>query len=226
MVIPVALLNKTINIGTFSFTYDDFGDNTESLELGAVDVKIRLTRNKDYVPGVTKESGYYAVSELKGFIIPSVEVSVGDYIFDQSDYKVYEVTHINSVPGGVTDHHQELFLKKVENKEFDNLIYDVELTSLTSISFELDCLTIVPTKIRLKMGDSTDESTWSWEDVETTAVTHNRSYTVTGLSENTKYFFKVYLYYPDDIQGMIYSNRFSITTGTIGLDDMGELVRE
>jgi len=113
----------------------------------------------------------------------------GDYIFDQSNYKEFRVVFVNDMPGGVSDHHKELYL--MNTNDITGKGINVATESTTAISFTISWDTYVTVKRAISYGtDKDDEDSWT-----TTSFTDDFELSgekqVTGCITKTKYYYRI-----------------------------------
>lgn len=109
--IPERLLNRRVNVSRISggVTISDSGEVRNDPSTLVTNVKMRITANK-YFGDNTRPEGWLVTSTHVGFIQYTENVKAGDVITDREDGKIYTVNFVDNMPGGVTDHHKEVFM--------------------------------------------------------------------------------------------------------------------
>lgn len=114
--ISTTYLNKTvIQKRLEGGSENSIGEPTNTPTTIKSDLKIRITRNAPNtgVDYISDFGGQRANTEHKGFTLPTEDIVKGDILVDGS--KKYLVEDVETEPGGVQNHHFELWLKKVSN---------------------------------------------------------------------------------------------------------------
>ncbi len=91
---------------------DSTGDLIVDEEIVIVALKIRITDNVNYKNESQPEYGKMSNSNKIGFCNVGNDIRTGDIIYDGT--KKYFVDAVDSEPGGVMDHHMELYLSYSE----------------------------------------------------------------------------------------------------------------
>lgn len=190
-VISTGLLSQLVRRVTSSNdSYTDSGDANTGLALVAGQIAIRIVNNEEYILGATIEQGYKVVSTHLGFILPSVTIKIGDYLYDENDYEEYEVTYINFLPGGVKSHHKEIYMRRVNEER--GWFYDITTESSGETSFSFSWITRAETQRYLKYGtDPTDEDSWTTITIDPSYYTSHTT-TIGSLSLETRYYLRFY----------------------------------
>jgi hypothetical protein len=111
--IPTRLLNKTATQTRRTFVVGDSGASGVSETTISSSLIIRVTLNDRMIDhGRTGEGGQLVVVSHVGFVLPSASVLKGDFV--TVDGIKYRVQYVEDNPGGLTDHHKELYLEAVE----------------------------------------------------------------------------------------------------------------
>ena len=111
MAISESLLNKTVIVKRDTIeVVDSYGDVSTTLA-SIASIKMRINRNR----GGEKEiriTGKIITSTHKGFCLPTANIRMGDYVIDGTEK--YWVDFVDDKPGGVTDHHKEIYMTLTE----------------------------------------------------------------------------------------------------------------
>lgn len=229
MTISTDYLNRIAYRATHSSpVHDEYGDVSSELNVVGdnVGIPIRITRNKEYWPGATMKQGYAMAAASKGFIEDTEIVEIGDFIFDSETYRAYEVLHVDIMPGGISDHHKELYLKSTDAKELaGGLLRSISSIAAGKTGFDLYTVTFIPTLIKLHYGtDPDNENFWSYTSPESSA---NRGTAVRielrDLPEVTQFYGRMVIFWPNRV-AMEQSYKFMFKTGDdeTGVEEVGK----
>jgi len=206
----LASLNQVVKRITSGTTLTDSGDISDEFNLVAGDIAIRFCNNEDYQSGEVTEGGFKFVSEQIGFILSTIEIEEGDYIFNEDSYKEYRVTFVDDAPGGVVDHHKEIYLKNTNDIAGKGI--NVLVLETLEDSFTISWDTFVGVQRAITYGENeTDEDTWATTDF-TVALATSGSVEVPTLDSNTKYCCRIISKLPDDTE--IKGRKKDVTTST------------
>ena len=125
MPIPEKLLNESVVIRRIAKTITGSGDiEQESSEI-LTDVPMRIVNNDKFKTfGQTTEIGEWVNCSHLGFCVHSLDILKGDFVDTslvrhigssvQATAISYRVLYVEWNPGGVSNHHMELYLERVE----------------------------------------------------------------------------------------------------------------
>lgn len=112
-IIPQRLLVSVASVQRASQTATSTGDMSQTLTTVLSNVLIRVTLNDRMITyGRTGEQGENVVVSHIGFVLPTSIIVKGDFV--TVGLEQFKVLYVEDNPGGITGHHKELYLERVE----------------------------------------------------------------------------------------------------------------
>ena len=123
------------------------------------DIAIRFANNNSFKVSLLEQSHFNKISKCIGFINVSTEIEIGDYIFNQENYKEYLVIYIKNYDERENEHHKVLYL--TNTNDIAGKTVNISVDSLETDSFEIEWETFVETKKAIRYGtNKDDEENW------------------------------------------------------------------